>query len=488
MIQVILNYTAYHALVSQTAVCQGYALAFCELAQQLGLPCEIVRSGSLNHAWDLVGIDGTYYHVDVTWNDPIDDLPGRSRHQYFMKSTDYFKSEEAKHFKSDDWEITGGILETAASNTGYDDYFWNSVNTGFDYINGDWYGFDGNDSIGRYHCSGTEFTFTDDIAAIHDIWYVLDGSGYYWKDKFLGTGAFNGKLYYSGKSSIYELDVESKVSTPVFTLTDEQQQSDNIYGMNVTASGEIQYCLAESPNVSGKVHTLTAYQIVFDGNGADRGNMNPMALFIPGQKYPLLANQFKKEGYIFNGWNTEQDGSGTAYKDGAEISYQEPEIKLTLYAQWKKQKYTVSFDSQGGSEAEGQTVEFSDKVKEPSEPPVKEGYTFLGWYLEPECKNRYDFDMSTVSSDMTLYAGWEQEKKEPDTDGDNALGDVNGDESINSTDALLVLKIAAQLLTPAEGQMKAADVNLDGNVNSTDALLILKYAANLIQEFGKAHA
>ncbi len=435
MIQVILNYTAYHALVSQTAVCQGYALAFCELAQQLGLPCEIVRSGSLNHAWDLVGIDGTYYHVDVTWNDPIDDLPGRSRHQYFMKSTDYFKSEEAKHFKSDDWEINGGILETAASNTGYDDYFWNSVDTGFDYINGDWYGFDGKDSIGRYHCSGTEFTFTDDIAAIHDIWYVLDGSGYYWKDKFLGTGAFNGKLYYSGK-----------------------------------------------------VHTLTAYQIVFDGNGADRGNMNPMALFIPGQKYPLLANQFKKEGYIFNGWNTEQDGSGTAYKDGAEISYQEPEIKLTLYAQWKKQKYTVSFDSQGGSEAEGQTVEFSDKVKEPSEPPVKEGYTFLGWYLEPECKNRYDFDMSTVSSDMTLYAGWEQEKKEPDTDGDNALGDVNGDESINSTDALLVLKIAAQLLTPAEGQMKAADVNLDGNVNSTDALLILKYAANLIQEFGKAHA
>lgn len=83
------KYTAYEALVNRTAVCQGYALAFMDLAHELGLSCEMVTSSSLNHAWDMVKIGDSYYHVDVTWNDPVEDRLGRARHWYFMKSSKF---------------------------------------------------------------------------------------------------------------------------------------------------------------------------------------------------------------------------------------------------------------------------------------------------------------------------------------------------------------------------------------------------------------
>lgn len=71
------SYTAYGALVSRRAVCQGYSLAFELLMQQLGIPCAIVESDPMNHAWNAVQLDGTWYHVDVTWDDSAPDRPGR---------------------------------------------------------------------------------------------------------------------------------------------------------------------------------------------------------------------------------------------------------------------------------------------------------------------------------------------------------------------------------------------------------------------------
>lgn len=60
-----------------------------------------------------------------------------------------------------------------------------------------------------------------------------------------------------------------------------------------------------------------------------------------------------------------------------------------------------------------------------------------------------------------------------------ALGDVNADGAINSTDAALVLKYMAGM-----GEMpENADVNYDSSVNSIDASLILKYSAGLIKDF-----
>lgn len=63
------------------------------------------------------------------------------------------------------------------------------------------------------------------------------------------------------------------------------------------------------------------------------------------------------------------------------------------------------------------------------------------------------------------------------------IGDVDNSGKVDVNDALIVLKIAASLITPTEEQRKSADVSGDEKVDSGDALLILKYAAGLITNF-----
>ncbi|MCQ2485306.1 MAG: dockerin type I repeat-containing protein [Clostridia bacterium] len=62
-------------------------------------------------------------------------------------------------------------------------------------------------------------------------------------------------------------------------------------------------------------------------------------------------------------------------------------------------------------------------------------------------------------------------------------GDVNADNSINSSDALLALQYSVGMKTLTAVQKAAADVNNDGNVNSADALKILQYAVGEIKSF-----
>ena len=64
-------HSAYGALVNGSAVCQGYALAYKLLLARAGVPCVFVISTSMNHAWNMVQIDGGWYHVDSTWDDPV---------------------------------------------------------------------------------------------------------------------------------------------------------------------------------------------------------------------------------------------------------------------------------------------------------------------------------------------------------------------------------------------------------------------------------
>lgn len=69
------------------------------------------------------------------------------------------------------------------------------------------------------------------------------------------------------------------------------------------------------------------------------------------------------------------------------------------------QKYTVTFNSQGGSEVAPQAVYTGEKIVKPAN-PTKEKEYFVDWYKEAECTNVWDFENETVSQDITLYAKW----------------------------------------------------------------------------------
>ena len=64
--------TAYGALVKKYAVCDGYSRAFQYLCHLAGLPClRVFGVGHEDHSWNMVKIDGAWYHTDVTWDDPL---------------------------------------------------------------------------------------------------------------------------------------------------------------------------------------------------------------------------------------------------------------------------------------------------------------------------------------------------------------------------------------------------------------------------------
>ncbi|MBR6485145.1 MAG: hypothetical protein IKT17_00500, partial [Lachnospiraceae bacterium] len=118
------NYDAYNAIVQEWSVCQGYALAYEYLLQLAGIDGQVVTSDYNNHAWNLLKLDGKWYFVDCTWDDPVGtNDPDYCRHTNFLRSAAGMT--ETGH-KSNDW--IGGETRTnvysISTGTGYDTFFW----------------------------------------------------------------------------------------------------------------------------------------------------------------------------------------------------------------------------------------------------------------------------------------------------------------------------------------------------------------------------
>ena len=160
-----------------------------------------------------------------------------------------------------------------------------------------------------------------------------------------------------------------------------------------------------------------AVAVHFDGNGSDGKTANAPVFASAGTKISIPACKYTKKGYLFTGWNTEKDGSGTTYKAGARTS----DAISILYAQWQKATAKVTLEFPGGkyTNASGSTWDdsFSFTASFSSNSSItylpfaqnmtKEGCTFAGWYTEPEYKKRIEsLTIRTAIDGMTLYAKW----------------------------------------------------------------------------------
>lgn len=128
--------------------------------------------------------------------------------------------------------------------------------------------------------------------------------------------------------------------------------------------------------------------------------------------------QTTRDGYTFAGW----------YKDGgfvkkAVFPYEVTEDQ-TLYAKWEKNKYTVRFDTDGGTYVSDMIVSVIDRSPE----TTKDGYEFEGWYTDKTFSNKISFPYE-VTEDLTLYAKWTQSGSEKivfSVDANGVLTGVSG--------------------------------------------------------------
>ncbi len=94
-------YNLYGAIVNKECVCEGYAKSFKYLMDNLGINCVLIAGEADNsegnlesHAWNYVQLEGKWYAIDCTWDDPIlegiDFLNNSFKYRYFLKGENEF--------------------------------------------------------------------------------------------------------------------------------------------------------------------------------------------------------------------------------------------------------------------------------------------------------------------------------------------------------------------------------------------------------------
>ena len=111
----------------------------------------------------------------------------------------------------------------------------------------------------------------------------------------------------------------------------------------------------------------------------------------------------KKDGYTFGGWFTEPNGQGTQLQLGYKM-----DADITVYAFWKvldpNTKYTVTFETNGGSAVSTESVKAGETIAQPTD-PTKADHTFVGWCSDSSLTKLVNFPY-TVNANVTLYAKW----------------------------------------------------------------------------------
>lgn len=74
----------------------------------------------------------------------------------------------------------------------------------------------------------------------------------------------------------------------------------------------------------------------------------------------------------------------------------------------KDRGFMVNFDSQGGTDVAAAKYQYGEHI-EPPESPTREGYSFTGWFIDPNCQEQWIIEENTVNGALTLYAGWEKD-------------------------------------------------------------------------------
>ena len=150
----------------------------------------------------------------------------------------------------------------------------------------------------------------------------------------------------------------------------------------------------------GRVLVTEVYTVTFDSYG---GTPVPPAQEV---EYGLTATKPADptlKGYTFDFWYLgEDEQNATAYDFDTPVTE-----NITLTAKWNINKYTVTFDSYGGTPVPpAQEVEYGLTATKPADPTLK-GYTFDFWYLGEDEQNAtaYDFD-TPVTENITLTAKW----------------------------------------------------------------------------------
>ena len=247
------------ALLDGTAVCDGYAKTYALTLRKLGITGVLVTSKDIGHAWNMVELDGNWYQVDCTWDDPVDgsDQLGYCMHKHLLCTTEEMNTnhnDDGDDSVAFDLENLGtqNIVNLATDDT-YENTWWKDKKSAIFPCGGDWYYASGerlfwrddlgdcdsnlaheDDSgvvAGSIALDGTLLVATDKQACEQSSWikqYELDPASHEVTEKkkeslqSIGIAAQWDGIYYAVSQQEYHQDVRQYIKTrdiPVPTAT-----------------------------------------------------------------------------------------------------------------------------------------------------------------------------------------------------------------------------------------------------------------------------
>ena len=208
-----------------------------------------------------------------------------------------------------------------------------------------------------------------------------------------GSGSFTGTYSISGNGS----------ATKTVTVTFKNFNTDNGDSATKTVSFTV------------TVPEWTSYTIKYNANGGSGAPSSQTKW--KDQTLTLSSTKPTRTGYSFLGWSTSSSATSATYAAGGSYT---ANAAATLYAVWKANTYTVSFNANGGTGAPAsQTKTYGVSLTLSSTKPTRTNYTFKGWGTSASATTvSYAAGASyTTNAAITLYAVWELSYVKPTISG-----------------------------------------------------------------------
>ena len=214
-----IDHTMYGALWNNVAVCDGYAEAYQYLLRAVGIDSYVCRSNDMYHAWNIVYVEGQYYHVDVTYDDPVWDVTGRVDHNYFLLSSAALYAKDTHKYNDYDMTPTDTKFDSGWS--------WFDSHTAHQVFGERIYYIDNEREMLCYWEGNTLY----DVLSVEDTWWISDTR--YYTSNYSRLSADEHYLYYSLAKSVHRYDPKTGKSEPLHYPDFSNRPYHNIYGMEV---------------------------------------------------------------------------------------------------------------------------------------------------------------------------------------------------------------------------------------------------------------
>ena len=158
----------------------------------------------------------------------------------------------------------------------------------------------------------------------------------------------------------------------------------------------------EEDRTDGETPEEESYTITYELKGGENNSENPSIYTASMEDITLKAPN--KDGYKFIGWYSDEN-----YEDKITSIPQGSTGDKTLYAKWKKEKYTIKYELNGGKNNSKNPTEYTVTTKDIKlQKPTRSGYTFSGWYTDEKFSK--DSKVSSIDKgsygNKVLYARW----------------------------------------------------------------------------------